>query len=68
MIGFGLRWIAIAVVVVLSSACQNPALRDGGPGSDATGQLGSPTSQQSPADIYIDLSGAGARRGGAAPA
>ena len=63
MIGFGLRWIAIAVVVVLSSACQNPALRDGGPGSDATGQLGSPTSQQSPADIYIDLSGAYLREG-----
>ncbi|MGB5774094.1 MAG: type IV pilus biogenesis/stability protein PilW [Sedimenticolaceae bacterium] len=63
MIGFGLRWIAIAVVVVLSSACQNLALRDGGPGSDATGQLGSPASQQSPADIYIDLSGAYLREG-----
>ena len=39
MIKSGLRWIAIAAAVVLSSACQNAALRDGGLDAAAAADL-----------------------------
>jgi len=49
--------LAVTLPLVLAG-CQQQALRDSTAGGEATGQLGSPLVQPSPADVYIDLSGA----------
>lgn len=48
--------IALAATLVLGGCAQQPVV--GGSSGDATGNLGSPTAGPSPADVYIDLSGA----------
>lgn len=50
--------LLLVLPIVLLSACQQQGVRDIPPGGETTGQLGSPLAGPSPADVYIDLSGA----------
>ena len=50
-------FVALLAIVTLS-ACQQQGVRDAPPSGEVTGQLGSPMAGPSPADVYIDLSGA----------
>lgn len=51
------RWAGIVLGGLLAAGCQQQALRDDA-AADTTGNLGSPLVEQSPADVYIDLSAA----------
>jgi len=52
-------WISLILAVGLSvSGCKQQTLRDDTGNGDATGNIGSPLVGPSPADVYIDLSGA----------
>ena len=53
-----MRLLLPLLAIVMLSACQQQGIRDASPGGEATGQLGSPLTGPSPADVYIDLSGA----------
>ena len=53
-----LRSLPILLLVLLSLGCKQQTLRDDGGAADATGNIGSPLVGPSPADVYIDLSGA----------
>lgn len=55
---FPTRLVGVFVACVVLVGCQSAALRDSTPSGEATGQLGSPLVGRSPADIYIELSGA----------
>lgn len=57
MITAVLRSLFALSLAVSLAACQQQAVRDGG-AKDATGDLGSPLAQRSPADVYIELSAA----------
>ena len=50
-----LRMAILVMLGLLASGCTQQAVRGDG-GRDATGELGSPTSGSSPADVYIELS------------
>ena len=56
MIRFALLLLTVSGLAVSLGGCQQPVR--GGDGKDATGNLGSPLVQRSPADIYIELSAA----------
>jgi type IV pilus assembly protein PilF len=58
LIQLGRRLLVASVVLIGLAACAQQPLRDSTAGGEATGQLGSPLVQPSPADVYIDLSGA----------
>jgi type IV pilus assembly protein PilF len=52
-----LRLAALALLVLFAAGCAQQPLRDA-PSDGATGNLGSPLAQSSPADVYIELSAA----------
>jgi type IV pilus assembly protein PilF len=58
MNGWFLRTASLLIVVSLLGACTTQTVRDDETSGGATGQLGSPLVGPSPADVYIDLSGA----------
>lgn len=63
MTGLQFRMLALILVVLLAAGCAQKTLRDDGGDPDATGNIGSPLARPSPADVYIDLSGAYLRDG-----
>jgi type IV pilus assembly protein PilF len=58
LIQLGKRLFLASVLILGLTACAQQTLRDSPVSNEATGQLGSPLVQPSPADVYIDLSGA----------
>jgi type IV pilus assembly protein PilF len=57
-------WISWVLAIGLSVAgCTKQSLKDDAGDADATGNIGSPLVGPSPADVYIDLSGAYLREG-----
>ena len=52
------RVLLILLLLLITFGCKQQTLRDDGGAADATGNIGSPLVGPSPADVYIDLSGA----------
>ena len=52
------RVLLILFLALLAFGCKQQTLRDDGGAADTTGNIGSPLVGPSPADVYIDLSGA----------
>ena len=52
------RVLLILFLLLITFGCKQQTLRDDGGAADATGNIGSPLVGPSPADVYIDLSGA----------
>jgi type IV pilus assembly protein PilF len=63
MTGFRNRLLVLVGVALLTAGCAQTTLRDDAGNTDVTGNLGSPLVRPSPADVYIDLSGAYLREG-----
>ncbi len=59
-----LRRVVLLVFVAMLAGCQQQPVRDSAPtNGEATGNLGSPLVRRSPADVYINLSGAYLQQG-----
>jgi type IV pilus assembly protein PilF len=63
MSSLSVRVLMLVAAVLLTAACTKNSLRDDAGNADATGNIGSPLARPSPADVYIDLSGAYLREG-----
>jgi type IV pilus assembly protein PilF len=57
------RYLMLVSFALLAVGCAKNTLRDDAGNADATGNIGSPLVRASPADVYIDLSGAYLREG-----
>ena len=55
--------LLVLLLALVLAGCQKQNLRDDAGGADITGNIGSPLVGPSPADVYIDLSGAYLREG-----
>ena len=56
-------FLLVLLLALVLAGCQKQNLRDDAGGADITGNIGSPLVGPSPADVYIDLSGAYLREG-----
>jgi type IV pilus assembly protein PilF len=57
------RFLLVLLVVSLVAGCKPRTLRDDAGNAGSTGNIGSPLAAPSPADVYVDLSGAYLREG-----